>query len=108
MSLRLMCSSLETRVGFNIDEVEDVKIALTEAVSLCLKASIENDLNVAIELSNQCFVVNLSIEKDEIKNDEIEIEAEVCKHLIDATTTFYEITEKDNFLHIAFTKDKEE
>lgn len=108
MPLRLMSASLSTRAGLNIDEVEDVKIALTEAMALCIKASSSHLIDALIEISSQCIKICLVVKKDDENNDELEIETELCKHLIEATTSYYEIKDEDSKLHIVFKKEKEE
>lgn len=70
-SARLTASSIANRLGFNIDEIEDIKAAVSEAcilmISQCIKAA-ETNFHLQFNLYNNYILINLS---SNIKNVDI-------------------------------------
>lgn len=69
---RLTASSIANRMGFNIEEIEDIKAAVSEACTYLIKRNLHSSskmFNIQFKLINSTLEINLSSEKPrEIKN----------------------------------------
>lgn len=57
--IRLTVSSIANRVGFNIDEIEDIKVSVAEACTNAIRHSLNNEFTIDFEvgLDRLCIVV---------------------------------------------------
>lgn len=75
--IRLTTSALANKIGFNIEEIDDIKVAIAEACTFALQRKIENDnLNIEYNLfdSKLSIVVrgdNLNNKVNESKENEL-------------------------------------
>lgn len=54
MIARLTCSSVATRVGFDIDEIEDIKMSIAEAMILILNQEVKPlEINIELEVKEK-------------------------------------------------------
>ena len=56
---RLTASSVSTRAGFNIDEVEDIKVAVSEACTNAIKHSSDEKFYVTFELLENGLTIEI-------------------------------------------------
>ncbi len=87
---RLTASSVANRLNFDIEEIEDIKVAVSEACTYIIKKySSEKERNFKIEftLSNDNITISISVDnKENIKIDKEEMSLLVIKALMDTTT----------------------
>lgn len=69
---RLTASSIANRMGFNIEEIEDIKAAVSEACTYLIKRNLHSSskmFNIQFKLINSTLEINLSSKKPkEIRN----------------------------------------
>lgn len=69
---RLTASSIANRMGFNIEEIEDIKAAVSEACTYLIKRNLHSSskmFNIQFKLISSTLEINLTSEKPrEIKN----------------------------------------
>ncbi len=87
---RLTASSVANRLNFDIEEIEDIKVAVSEACTYIIKKhSSDKERNFKIEftLSKDNITISLSVDNEEnIKIDKEEMSLLVIKALMDNTT----------------------
>ena len=79
--IRLATSSLANNLGFNIEEVEDLKVSISEALNSFIPS--KEDINIVFEIGNN-FVIEVFGKKKE-KKDEIEeiLRKQILSSLVD-------------------------
>jgi serine/threonine-protein kinase RsbW len=83
---RLTASSVANRVGFNIDEVEDIKVAVSEVCNVILSKS-ANELNqyrISFEIKNDILEISFIGENSPFKCFDESIENEYCLYIMKA------------------------
>lgn len=105
---RLTASSIANRMGFDIDEIEDIKAAVSEAGTYIVKnylTSRENSLDVKFNMRDRCLEINLNVRNPErlsLNNDDMSLV------MIKALMTEFDMKYSDNdFLSIKMVKEKE-
>ncbi|MBZ2175708.1 ATP-binding protein [Schnuerera sp. xch1] len=84
--VRLTSSSIASKIGLNIDEIEDIKVSLSEA---CINALSSTDkINIKFEINDNRFIItvkNVSLPSDNKKNlyNESELGILIIQSLMD-------------------------
>lgn len=69
---RLTASSIANRMGFNIEEIEDIKAAVSEACTYLIKRNLHSSskmFQIQFRLANNTLEINLTSEKSESMNN---------------------------------------
>lgn len=69
---RLTASSIANRMGFNIEEIEDIKAAVSEACTYLIKRNLHSTskmFQIQFKLINQGLEINLTSEKNTVNNN---------------------------------------
>lgn len=69
---RLTASSIANRMGFNIEEIEDIKAAVSEACTYLIKRNLHSTskmFQIQFKLINQGLEINLTSEKNTANNN---------------------------------------
>lgn len=90
--LRLSTSSIANRIGFDIDDVEDLKVMISEMVTFLLP--INNDIRVSYEIEEDKLAILISVEDvnyiDKLNVEELKLKKQILMSLADE----FETTEK--------------
>ena len=57
--IRLTVSGMANKVGFNIDDIEDIKVAVSEACTNAIKHSLDEKFNIEFEVLNNGLAINI-------------------------------------------------
>jgi len=82
---RLTSSAIANKIGFNIDDIEDIKVSIAEA---CINALTKSPyINIQFEIRDDRFIMkveNVSTEEQlDIENKEMELGILIIKSLMD-------------------------
>ncbi|NLW41165.1 MAG: histidine kinase [Tissierellia bacterium] len=82
---RLTSSAIANKIGFNIDDIEDIKVSIAEA---CINALTKSQyINIQFEIRDDRFIMkveNVSTEEQlDIENKEMELGILIIKSLMD-------------------------
>ncbi len=81
LAVRLFVSAIAERQGFNIEDIEDIKVACAEACTVLLAACPETiDIHITIENGIQMVLIAAG-QKGEIKQDEV---SQLSQYLLEA------------------------
>jgi hypothetical protein len=89
-TLRVLVSALGAEAGFSIDEIDDVKLALTEAFSMIADDRSEHRASITFSVSAAGLVVQLSPQD----GAEIRQPDDLARTILDVVVDAYEITEQ--------------
>lgn len=82
---RLTSSSISSKLGFSIDEIEDIKVCISEACTNALERT--DEINIKFEITQDQFIItvdDVSLPKnDEEKMKEIHFGILIMKSLMD-------------------------
>lgn len=67
--VRLASSSISNKCGLNIDEIEDIKVAIGEACTNSLNISSKDIINIGFELEDKKLTIRVSDAKDVIPQE---------------------------------------
>jgi len=85
---RLTASSVANRLNFDIEEIEDIKVAVSEACAYIINKfsfNTQNDFKIIFDLSKDCIKISLSIKgNNDIEVDKEEMSILVIKALADS------------------------
>jgi len=101
---RLTASSIANRLGFDIDEVEDVKVAVSEACTYAVKQFSNNNNNsfrILFTIYGNALKVNLLLETKEKADFSSDMSIIMIKALMDELDIDYK---NDNILNIEMFK----
>lgn len=91
---RLTASSVANRLKFDIEEIEDIKVAVSEACTYIIRKpcfSTKNDFKIEFDLSENIIKILLSVECDKkIDVDDDEMSVQVIKALMDSYSVNYD------------------
>ena len=91
---RLTASSVANRLKFDIEEIEDIKVAVSEACTYIIKKpcfSTKNDFKIEFNLSKDSIKILLSVECDKkVDVDDDEMSMQVIKALMDSSDINYD------------------
>lgn len=103
---RLTASSIANRMGFGIDEIEDIKAAVSEAGTYIVKnysTTQDNNLDITFTINDIFMEILIKVNKPEkisVNNDDMSL------IMIKALMTEFEITFSDNnYLKIKMVKE---
>lgn len=96
---RLTASSIANRMGFNIEDIEDIKAAVSEACTYLIKMhqldkSIQNMFNIQFIIKSNALDIMLTAEK--IKFDNIYEEDGLGILMIEALMDYISLSSKDD------------
>lgn len=57
--VRLTVSAIANRMGFNIEEIEDIKVAVAEACTNAIKHGLNQDFNVCFDIFEEKITVSI-------------------------------------------------
>lgn len=57
--IRLTVSGIANKIGFNLDDIEDIKVAVSEACTNAIKHSYDDKFNIEFEVLHNGIVVNI-------------------------------------------------
>lgn len=84
VTARLVASSVGGRMGMDIDKIEDIKTAVTEACLLLLPfTSEQDDVSLKFTAEEEKLVIRISVPKRNTKV-EADVEREFSVHLLEA------------------------
>lgn len=91
---RLTASSIANRLNFDIEEIEDIKVAVSEACAYIIKRPClrqKNDFKIEFDFSKDNIKILLSVEYDEKEDfDNDEMSLCVIKALMDSFNITYD------------------
>lgn len=71
-SVRLFLTGLLSSLKFDIEEVEDIKMAVNEGLNIALKLNCQEEINLEIEISDEKLkIIITEICENELKKDEV-------------------------------------
>ena len=107
-SARLTASSISNRMGFDIDDIEDIKAAVSEAciftISQCLKAG-EINFHLEFFISKEGILINLTSNTNNVVIDTV-YEDELGMKMIQTLMDEVEIKTEDGKFKISMKKNK--
>ncbi|MGM0396152.1 MAG: hypothetical protein ACQEP4_03765 [Bacillota bacterium] len=80
--IRLISSSIGNKIGYNIDEIEDLKVAMGEACILSYGKSADDSIEIVFEINKEKLEVSLKWETS--TSDEESKEAALGKMIIES------------------------
>lgn len=91
---RLTASSVANRIGFNIDEVEDIKVAVSEVCNIILSNSVNetNQFRISFNIRDNSLEVAFSGDKEPIDFSE-SIKNEYALYIMKAIMDSVELSE---------------
>ena len=89
-TLRTLAASVCADLGFSVDEVDDVRLAVSEVFSMLVEASEEHGERGRIELSTQPGTLVATLCREEPRAG-IELD-DLAAHILAAVTDGYEVT----------------
>ncbi len=98
LPLRLYISGVATRMNYEVNDMEDVKTAVSEACVLLLSEIEDGDLRVVIETGEKLLEVDLTLERYEKKVDipeENTENRELSRMILEAMADGCEVREQD-------------
>ena len=57
--IRLTVSAIANRMGFNIEEIEDIKVAVAEACTNAIKHGLNQDFSVCFDIFEEKIVISI-------------------------------------------------
>jgi len=91
---RLTASSVANRLNFDIEEIEDIKVAVSEACTYIIKNPCfgsSDNFKIEFNVTRDCIKINLSVESDKKVNiDDDEMSLRVIKALMNNTDISYD------------------
>lgn len=90
---RLTSSAIASKIGLNLEEIEDIKVALSEACTNALKRVDEINIQFVIDDEKFTMIVEnalLPIESDDISTKELEMGILIMKSLMDEVKFYNE------------------
>lgn len=66
---RLTASGIASKLGFNIDEIEDIKVSVAEACINSLRFTNRNSIDLSIEVGDDFLTIKVSDVSEEISGD---------------------------------------
>lgn len=90
---RLTSSAIASKIGLNLEEIEDIKVALSEACTNALKKVDEINIQFVIDDEKFTMIVEnalLPIESDDISTKELEMGILIMKSLMDEVKFYNE------------------
>ncbi len=95
---RLTASSVSTRAGFNIDEVEDIKVAVSEVCNIILSRT-ENKISqyrIAFDINTENIKITFTAENSTLNCFEQSIENEYGLYIMKALMDSVELCNEDH------------
>lgn len=68
---RLTVSGIASKLGFNIEEIEDIKVSVAEACINSLRFTNEDNISLSIEVGENFLTINVSDVMEEIPTGKI-------------------------------------
>lgn len=90
---RLTSSAIANKIGLSLEEIEDIKVALSEACTNALKRADEINIQFVIDDEKFTMIVEnalLPIESDDISTKELEMGILIMKSLMDEVKFYNE------------------
>ena len=91
---RLTASSVANRLNFDIEEIEDIKVAVSEACTYIIKNpcfSSNDNFKIEFNMSKDNIKINLSVESDKkVDIDDDEMSLRVIKAIMNSTDINYD------------------
>ncbi len=91
---RLTASSVANRLNFDIEEIEDIKVAVSEACTYIIKNpcfSSNDNFKIEFNMAKDSIKINLSVESDkEVDIDDDEMSLRVITALMNNTNIDYD------------------
>lgn len=69
--IRLTVSAIANRMGFNIEEIEDIKVAVTEACTNAIKHGLNEDFSVCFDIFKEKIMVSVKDEGKGYNTDDL-------------------------------------
>ncbi len=79
-AIRLTTSSLANRVGFDIDDIEDLKVIISEIVTYLIP--LNNDIQITFELYEDKIKLLVDVEKASYDFDDLQDEAKMKRQIL--------------------------
>ena len=57
--IRMTVSAIANRMGFNIEEIEDIKVAVAEACTNAIKHGLDNQFSINFEVESKKFIITI-------------------------------------------------
>lgn len=95
---RLTASSVSTRAGFNIDEVEDIKVAVSEVCNIILSRT-ENKISqyrISFDINTENIKITFTAENSTLNCFEQSIENEYGLYIMKALMDSVELCNEDH------------
>ncbi len=95
---RLTASSVSTRAGFNIDEVEDIKVAVSEVCNIILSRT-ENNISqyrISFDINTDNIKITFTAENSTLNCFEQSIENEYGLYIMKALMDSVELCNEDH------------
>lgn len=83
-TVRLISSSLGNKIGYNIDQIEDLKVAMGEACILSFGKSVDEEIKIIYDLLKEKLEVTVSWNKSSTEEGEETKEINMGKMIIES------------------------
>jgi anti-sigma regulatory factor (Ser/Thr protein kinase) len=87
--LRLATSGLASLHGFTIDEVEDLKLAVSEVLIVLIEHGAGHPVDVNVQVNEARFQIDASTERPDFDPNDPDLT--LCRTVLDSVCTFHEI-----------------
>ncbi|WP_425449248.1 ATP-binding protein [Dethiothermospora halolimnae] len=105
--VRLTTSAIANKIGFNIEEIDDIKVAIAEACTKAINNGIKNkNINIEFEIHSNAMTIITEYEKD--KNIESSKEAELGLFIIQSLMDKVELVDANDIYKIKMIKEIED
>jgi serine/threonine-protein kinase RsbW len=85
-TVRLISSSLGNKMGYNIDQIEDLKVAMGEACILSFGKAIDDEVKIVYNLLKEKLEVVVSWAESSTEKDEESKESNMGRMIIESLT----------------------
>ncbi len=106
LTARLTASSIGARMGFNVEDIEDIKTATAEACLILIHAGKSSDIDIEFEVNEKQLKVNtVSIPGQSPNSEPINEDGTLGQYLLEALTDDVQVhSEKDCIKGVTFIK----
>lgn len=84
-TVRLMATGILSTLNRDIEEIEDIKMALTESLNICLNLKMDEDIDIVFEIDEKSLKIKVSQISEEKLNscEKLSLARTIIDYLID-------------------------
>lgn len=83
-SVRLIITSILSNLNRDLEEIEDIKVAVTESLNMALKLKISEDINIEFEIGEKLLVKISKIDEEKLNEvEELSLSKTIIECLVD-------------------------